>query len=247
MRPARLTVGLIGFGRLGKLLVRFFARDYRILVFDAKPQPRAVRALGARPADLSEVCAQDIVIPCVPIKAFEALIKRIAPLLRPGALVIDVCSVKEHPVRVMRRWLPKDVGILGTHPNFGPDSASESLRGQKLIVCKVRISASLYRRAMGAWRRKGLSIIEMSPAAHDRKAAASLALTHFIGRSLIAFGAKSTGVDTEGYKRLLRILQTVQNDSWRLFEDMNRFNAYAPAMRRRFLRSLRAIDARVGR
>ena len=240
-----MTVGIIGFGRLGKLLVRCFAKDYDILVFDVRPQPRAVRALCARPGTLRQVCAQDVVIPCVPIKAFEAVIKRIARLLRPGTLVIDVCSVKEHPVRVMRRWLPKTVSILGTHPNFGPDSAAESLRGQKLIVCKVRLSAGLYLKAMQAWRRKGLELVEMSPAEHDRKTASSLVLTHFIGRSLIAFGAKTTGVDTEGYKRLLRILQTVQNDSWQLFEDMNRYNAFAAPMRRRLVASMRAVDRKV--
>ena len=58
-------------------------------------------------------------------------------------------------------------------------------------------------------------------------------------------GARSTKVDTEGYKRLMRILQTVQNDTWQLFKDMNRYNAFAPAMRRRHLSSMRAIDAKV--
>jgi prephenate dehydrogenase len=77
--------------------------------------------------------------------------------------------------------------------------------------------------------------------------ASSLLLTHFIGRSLIAFGAKPTGMDTNGYKRLLQILETVQNDSWQLFQDMNRYNVFAPAMRRRFLAALQATDRKVKR
>lgn len=242
-----MTLGLIGFGRLGRLLVRYFAKDYAIKVFDRRPRPGQVRAAGAEAASLQEVCASNIVIPCVPIAAFEDVIKSIRGLLQPGALVIDACSVKEHPVKVMRRWLPKTVGILGTHPNFGPDSAPDSLRGHKLVVCKVRVSETLYRKAMKPWKDKGLEIVEMSPAEHDERTAGSLVLTHFIGRGLIAYGAKTSGVDTEGYKRLLRILQTVQNDSWRLFEDMNRYNAYAGPMRRRFLRSLRSIHGKVSR
>lgn len=240
-----MSIGLIGFGRLGRLLVRHFARDAAIFVYDVAPRPREVRALGAVPATLEEACRQDIVIPCVPIAAFEALIKRIRGLLRPDALLIDVCSVKEHPVRVMKRLLPRSVQILATHPNFGPDSAALSLRGQKLVVCRVRISPDRYRQVRRLFERKGLDLVEMTPAAHDRKAAASLVLTHFIGRALIGFGAAPTGIDTEGYKRLLRILQTVQNDSWQLFKDMNRFNAYAGAMRRRLLKTMRAIDKKV--
>jgi hypothetical protein len=39
----------------------------------------------------------------------------------------------------------------------------------------------------------------------------------------------------------------VQNDSWQLFEDMNRFNAYAAPMRRRFLTALKTTERRVAR
>lgn len=240
-----MRIGIIGFGRLGALLTRHFAGEHEIKVFDTRPAARKVRALGASPAALAEVCAQEVVVPCVPIAQFEPLLRRIRGLLRPGALVVDVCSVKEHPVRVMKRLLPRSVEILATHPNFGPDSAAESLSGRQIAVCKVRIGRSRYAAVKRAFERKGLTLVEMTPREHDRRMASSLVLTHFIGRGLLEFGARPTGIDTEGYKRLLRILQTVQNDSAQLFRDMNRFNAFAPAMRRRFLAALSRVDKRV--
>ena len=240
-----MNVGVIGFGRIGRLLVRHFARDAKLFVFDVKRDARKVRALGATPATLAEACAQDVVVLCVPIAAIEAAARRIKNLLKPDALVVDVCSVKEHPVRAMKRHLPKSVSLLATHPNFGPDSAADSLRGRKIVLCKVRMKNADYIRAKRALERKGLDVVEMTPREHDRRMASSLVLTHFIGRSLVAYGAKTTGVDTEGYKRLLRILETVQNDSWQLFQDMNRFNAFAAPMRRRFLAAMRATDRRV--
>lgn len=240
-----MTVGIIGFGRIGRLLVRYFAKDFKIFVYDIKPRSKEVKKLGGTPASLAQACRQDVVIPCVPIASFEETIKRIAGLLRKDALVVDVCSVKEHPVQVMKKRLPRSVEILATHPNFGPDSAAESLRGHKLVLCPVRIAKDRYRELRRIFQRKGLELIEMSPAEHDRKTASSLVLTHFIGRTLIACGAKTTGIDTEGYKRLLRILQTVGNDSWQLFEDMNRFNAYAGPMRRKFLKKMGEISWRV--
>ena len=242
-----MTVGLIGFGRMGRLLARHFAHDARIFVFDAKLDARKVRALGAEPVTLAAACAQDIVVLCVPIAAFEGLTRRIKGLLRPDALVVDVCSVKEHPVRAMKRRLPRSVSLLAAHPIFGPDSAADSLKGRKIVLCKVRMKNAAYLRVKRALRRKGLDVVELTPREHDRRMASSLALTHFIGRGLAAYGAKTTGVDTEGYKRLLRIRETVQNDSWRLFEDMNRFNAFAAPMRRRLLAALRATDRRVRR
>jgi prephenate dehydrogenase len=239
-----VTAGLIGFGRIGRLLVRHFSRDAKIFVSDVKLDARKVRALGAVPATLAEACAQDVVVICVPIAAFEGLTRRIKGLLRPDALVVDVCSVKEHPVRAMKRHLPKSVSLLATHPNFGPDSAADSLKGRKIVLCRVRMKNADYLRAKRALERKGLEVVELTPREHDRRMASSLVLTHFIGRSLIAYDAKPTGVDTEGYKRLLRILETVQNDSWELFKDMNRFNAFAAPMRRRFSAALRETDRR---
>lgn len=240
-----MRIGIIGFGRLGGLLTRHFAGEHEIKVFDTRPVARKVRALGASPATLAEVCGQEVVVPCVPIAQFEPLLRRIRGLLRPGALVVDVCSVKEHPVRAMRKLLPRSVEILATHPNFGPDSAAESLSGRQIAVCKVRIGRARYASVKRAFERKGLKLVEMTPREHDRRMASSLVLTHFIGRGLLEYGARPTGIDTEGYKRLLRILQTVQNDSAQLFRDMNRYNAFAPAMRRRFLAALRRVDKRV--
>lgn len=240
-----MTVGLVGFGRIGRLLTRYFAMDADILVYDTRLDARAVRALGARPATLAEACAADAVVLCVPMAAFEGVVRRIRGLVRPGAVVADVCSLKEHPARVMKRLLPRNVHILATHPNFGPDSAAETLQGRKLVVWPVRIPRAVYARAKRAFARKGLDVVELSPKEHDRRMASSLVLTHFIGRGLVAYGARPTGVDTEGYKRLLRILETVQNDSWQLFKDMNRFNAYAAPMRRRLLRSLKSVEARL--
>ena len=242
-----MTVGLIGFGRIGRLLARHFSTDVEIFIHDLNLDARAVRAARAKPATLAQACAQDVVVLCVPIAAFEGLARRIKTLLRPDALVVDVCSVKEHPVRAMKRHLPKSVSLLATHPNFGPDSAAASLQGRKIVLCRVRMKDADYRRVKRALKLKGLDVVEMTPREHDRRMASSLVLTHFIGRSLIAYGAKPTGVDTEGYKRLLRILETVQNDSWELFEDMNHYNAFAAPMRRRFLAAMRATDRRVAR
>lgn len=239
------SAGLVGFGRLGRLLVKHFARDARIHVHDVKLKPAEVRALGAVPATLAEACAQPLVVLCVPISELEPLARRIKALVRPDALVVDVCSVKEAPLRALKKHLPRGVSILGTHPNFGPDSAADSLQGRKIVLCRVRMNDAAYRGAKRALARKGLEVVELSPREHDKRMAHSLVLTHFIGRGLVAYGAKTTGVDTEGYKRLLRILETVQNDTWQLFVDMNRFNAHAAPMRRRFLAALAATDRRV--
>jgi prephenate dehydrogenase len=167
------------------------------------------------------------------------------PHLTSTRLIADVCSVKEQPVRWMLELLPPQVGILGSHPMFGPDSAAESLQGRKIVLCPVRISPRRYAAIRRYLTCKGLVVMEASPTEHDRQIAVSLALTHFIGRSLAEMGAKPQDLDTEGYRRLLHILEVVENDTWQLFADMTRYNRYAEEVRRSFIKAMQSVERRI--
>jgi len=235
-------IGLIGYGRFGRLTVRHLSGDMEVAVYTRSIEKASdIADAGGRLVSIEEACARDIVIVCVPISAMQATLTQIAPLLPPGVTVSDVCSVKEYPARWMRQLLPETVNILATHPMFGPDSAAHSLRGHKIVLCPERIDPEKYEKVKTWLAGKGLQIIETSPAEHDRKIAISLSLTHFIGRSLSEFGAQPLDIDTEGYKRLLHILGVVKNDTWQLFEDMHRYNPYAREKREAFMASMARI------
>jgi len=239
-------IGLIGYGRFGRLTVKNLAPDFEVVVHTRSQDKRKdIAAAGGRLVTLEEACTQKLIILCVPISAMQATLKQIAPLLRPDALVVDVCSVKVYPAQWMRELLPPTVEILATHPMFGPDSAAKSVAGHKIVLCPERITPDRYRKVKAWLGKKGVLIIETTTAEHDRKIAVSLALTHFIGRSLAEFGATPLDIDTEGYKRLLHILGVVNNDTWQLFEDMHHFNPYAREKRQDFLKAMAKIDARL--
>ena len=234
-------IGLVGLGRFGALAARYLTCDFRVRVFSRSQNRAAVEAVGAEPASLPEVCAQPYLILCVPISAMQATLQEAAPLIRPGTVVIDVCSVKIKPVQWMLDILPHHARILGTHPMFGPDSAADSLVGRKLVFCPVRLPAGRKRRMRDYLTGKQLQVIEVSPEAHDRQIAVSLSLTHFIGRSLAAFGADSLTIDTEGYRRLIYTLGVVEHDSWQLFVDMHRYNPFAQKTREAFMEAMQRI------
>ena len=235
-------VGIIGFGRFGKLMTRYLAEDCRVLVYDTALDPAEVESRGGDAASLDEVCRQSTVILAVPISALQDVLEKVRSKLVPGTLVVDVCSVKKLPVQWMESILPESVRILATHPMFGPDSAAESLQGGKIVLCPQRLAAEDYRRIKTYLEAKGLIVIEATADEHDREIAVSLALTHFIGRALSEFGARPQRIDTEGFRRLLHILEVVENDTWQLFEDMNRFNPYAMGSRNQFLGALQHIQ-----
>ncbi len=238
-------IGIIGFGRFGQLMAGYLAKDFTVKVFNRSDKSAEIAKAGAVPASLAETCRQKVVILSVPISTMREMFKQIAPLLRPDAIVSDVCSVKRYPVEWMTAALPPSVSLLGTHPMFGPDSAAESLHDRKIVLCKVRINASRYETVKDYLTGKGLNVIEATPEEHDRQIAVSLSLTHFIGRALDEFGAPDLIIDTEGYKRLRHILGVVTHDTWQLFRDMHQYNPYARENRQAFMAAMERLEEKL--
>ena len=235
-------IGIIGFGRFGKLTAMYLSEDFDVLVFSRSDRSKEIELTGARAASLGSVCRQKIVILCVPISALKSVLSEIGPLLKEDAVVADVCSVKVYPCRWMKTLLPDGVSILATHPMFGPDSAADSLEGCKIFLNPVRMDKIIYQEIKTYLASKKLAIMESTPEDHDEQIAVSLALTHFIGRTLSEFGARHLGMDTEGYKRLLHILEVVEHDTWQLFCDMHRYNPYAQEKRAALIKAMQKIS-----
>lgn len=243
-----MRIGIIGFGRLGKLITRYLAQDFDVSVYEKYPTANYhsdISLLNVKALSLEEICACDIVIPFVPISEFENCIQEIAPLLQPGVLLADVCSVKEVPVEIMKKYLPDYVQILATHPMFGPDSAKDTVFGSKIVVSNISTTTDLYNKIKAYFKTHGIKVIEATPAEHDKQIASSLVLSHLIGRVLIDLGSKHQEIETKGYRRLLKILETVENDSWQLFEDMNYYNKYAQELCKNFEESLAHVTGKL--
>ena len=239
-------IGLVGFGRFGKLIIRHLSSDFEFYIYDKKNKKKEIRKNNATPATFNEACRQDIVILAVPISDMENTLKNIKNLLKKNSILIDVCSVKEYPVKLMKSILPKHVQILATHPMFGPDTAADTLDGRKIVLCKVRIQNKIYSQIKRFLESRQLNVIETTPEKHDEEIAKSLVLTHFIGRSLMAMGISNLSIDTQGYKKLMEVLETVKHDTLQLFEDMNKHNRFSNNVRENFIKSAIKLNKKLG-
>ncbi len=240
-----MKIAMIGFGRLGRLVASHLAKDFELYIYDKADYKKEIKELKAKPIEIKELGICDIIIPFVPISAFEEVIKSCVPYLKENALVVDVCSVKEYPIEVMKNHLPENIQILGTHPMFGPDSAKDTLFGTKIAICPERIKREHLNNIKFYLQRNGIKVVETTPEQHDHEIAHTLVLTHVIGRTLVDQKVGDHEIDTKGYRRLLKILQTVENDSWQLFEDMNNYNKYSKEVRESFQTSLSNILKRL--
>ncbi len=77
---------------------------------------------------------------------------------------------------------------------------------------------------------QSIRIIKMTPDEHDKMAANSQGITHFIGRVLNESGVCSTDINTLGFNGLLGVIEQTCNDSWDLFKDLQKYNPYTNEM-----------------
>ncbi|HEY6736799.1 MAG TPA: prephenate dehydrogenase/arogenate dehydrogenase family protein [Candidatus Saccharimonadia bacterium] len=140
------TVGIIGFGTFGRFMAAQLAPYLSVLVDEARVSAAEAKAAGAKRVPYTELGAADVVIPSVPVQALEGVLQELDTVVRPGALVADVSSVKVIPVELMQALLPPGVEILATHPLFGPQSGAQGIAGLPMVVWPVRVRAERYER-----------------------------------------------------------------------------------------------------
>ncbi len=233
--PHRPTLGLIGFGAFARLMARHLLPHMRLVAHDPAPEAEAAMAgLGVIPALLEAVARADFVVIATPVSAVEEVTRRIAPLLRRGAVVLDVGSVKLRPTRAMQAHLPDHVTLIATHPLFGPESAAEGLAGLKIVLCPLR-GARLASLAMFLRRAFGLTVIVTSPEAHDRELAMVQGLTHLIAKALTALDLPDTRMTTKSFELLIQATDMVKGDAPEVFAAIERDNPFAAPLRARFL------------
>jgi len=84
---------------------------------------------------------------------------------------------------------------------------------------------------LSLFKEMALDVIIMSPNEHDKQAAYSQGVTHFVGRVLDELYLRPTQLATVGYKNLMSIVEQTCNDNIQLFYDLQRYNPYAADMR----------------
>lgn len=227
------SIGIIGHGRFGKLAAQRLKKHFQVKIYD--------KAAKKTKAELKEAASCDIVLLCVPISEIENTVKSIRQHIRKGALVMDVCSVKEYPARIMKKLLPKHAEIIATHPLFGPDSYKNK-ESRKIVVCRIRVNAKTMADVKNAMRKLGLKVITSTPQQHDKEIAKALGLVHTIGRAMAETGLKKQDIDTLGYRRLLAISDQANNDTMQLYKDTIRYNMFAKTTIKKFMKAMEKVS-----
>ena len=238
------SLTLVGYGRFGAVIASLAEESgLPTRVFDLAAQvPRRLRA-----GTLEQALAQPgVVLFAVPLQALERAVKAALPYLTPAHVVVDVCSVKVEPERILTRVLGRRIPWVGTHPLFGPTSHSRGERPLVTVLCPNRLHPSASRRARAFFRQVGCELVEQKASEHDRQMANTHVLTSFLG-----LGVLSSGIDMRpavapaSFRALARVVEGVADEAPLVLQTLQCFNPYAAAARRRLLRSFARVDAQL--
>ncbi|MEP9376982.1 prephenate/arogenate dehydrogenase family protein [Aquabacter sp. CN5-332] len=197
------TIGrlaIIGAGLIGSSIARAakekgLART--VVVSDADATVRArVCELGFAdvvPETAAEAARDaDIVIACVPVGASGAVAAEIGPVLKPGAIVSDVGSVKGAVVEAMAPHIPAHAHLIPAHPVAGtefsgPDAGFASLFENRwcIITPPEEADAAAVERLAALWRGMGANVEAMTAKHHDLVLAITSHVPHLIAYNIV--------------------------------------------------------------
>ena len=254
-KKLNIQIGIIGFGRFGVLAASVLKKFANVKIYHYKKSAeilKKAKIIGVELANFKTAAGSDIVIIATPISKTEKIIKQAAKYIKDGALVIDACSVKVYPCQWLKKYMPKTVGIMGTHPMFGPITTNFDFKKQKwdlknkqIVLCPLRIKRKNLQKVKRFLSKLGLKVIETLPENHDRQNAITLSFVHFLGRSLWQAKIREQEIYTPGFSDLLKIYRHTTCDSWELFYDMNNYNPYAQKIREKFFSGCDFVEEKI--
>lgn len=230
-----MRIGVYGLGRFGRFWASQLARHHSVYGWNrsgGEPIP------GVTAASEEEVLSCRHIYICTAISSLQEVLPRIAAGVKPGTLVLDTCSVKVYPARLMDELLPREVYAVATHPMFGPDSGRRGTAGLPFVYAPVRIPDEGQEEWLASLAPLEMDIQRLTPEEHDREAAYTQGVTHFIGRVLNRMDLAPSRMGTLGYRELLKIIEQTCNDPLQLFYDLQHYNPYTEEMRRRMKEAL---------
>jgi prephenate dehydrogenase len=143
--------------------------------------------------DLARAVADaDLLILCTPIAQMRVLAEQIRPVLKPGALVTDVGSVKGTVVNELEPLITSAGGqFVGSHPMAGAEKMGVSAARADLFenaLCVLTPTLKTPPEALqfleAFWQALGTRVLKLSPEVHDELASRASHLPHIVAAEL---------------------------------------------------------------
>ena len=224
------SLGIIGMGAFGTLASTLIPKDTELRTFDETSD---------HSHSFNDTASADVVLLAVPLQSFPQVLSKLAKVIKPETLLIDICSVKVLPEQLIAEHLPDHANLLISHPLFGPQTfgdtdlqlivtSSHGERAQMVLdFCDMKL---------------GLEIVRMTAEQHDKHMANVHALTMFVARACAELDVASEPIRTPSFQKLVDLEKLDRAHTEALFQTIQNGNPYAKAARKKLLNKLSYIE-----
>lgn len=246
-------LALIGIGLIGSSIARAVRQHglAKTIAISTRKQETLDEAKALALGDVysldpaEAVRGADLVILCTPIGAYGSVMQQIAGALRPGAILSDVGSVKQHVMKAIGPLVPAGVHFIPGHPIAGTEHSGPASGFPELFVgrwCVLTPDKSVdpvaVDRLTSFWGAMGSNVECMSAEHHDLVLAITSHVPH-----LVAYNIVGTVADLEADTQSEVIKFSASG-----FRDFTRIAASDPVMWRDvFLTNRDAVLEMLGR
>jgi prephenate dehydrogenase len=176
------SVAIVGAGKMGLWFCNYFSKknnfnvslyDKRKINLDLKKYPYNITICKSL-----ETCVRkaDIVIICVPISITIAVINECVPVMKKGARIVEITSLKTDIFDSLLK-IPGHLVPLSIHPMFGP--GAKHLRDTKILIVPVRNKRREQRLVKSLFNEAKIIAIK-DPKYHDSFMAVILGMVYYI-------------------------------------------------------------------
>lgn len=134
----------------------------------------------------------DLVVLCVPVGAMAQVMQDIAPVLKPGATISDVGSVKRDVIDKVGPHVPESIFFVPAHPlagteHSGPESGFAELYDNRycLLIPLDGVPQHVIDRLRALWEGMGANVEEMDADHHDLVLAVTSHTPHLIAYTMV--------------------------------------------------------------
>jgi cyclohexadieny/prephenate dehydrogenase len=194
------TIGIVGCGLIGcSIAAALKSRGFPGRIIGCgRPGPNLQTAISRKLVDSAEsdlaqaVAACELIVVCTPVDRMVEDIRTAALSARAGTLITDAGSVKQSVCGSVGN-LPANVTFIGSHPIAGSEKQGCQHADAKLFDGRVCVLTPLpttpraeVSRLTHFWQALGMSVVEMTPEAHDRVLAQTSHVPHAVAAALAA-------------------------------------------------------------
>ena len=264
-KPMFQRVAVIGLGLIGSSLCRVMKRDGltkhiagHARTAETRDKSMELGFLDSVHEDAAKAATgADLVVLCAPVGANAAIAEIVGPVLKAGAIVTDVGSVKSAVIRDVAPHLPKGVHLVPGHPvagteHSGPESGFPELFEDRycILTPPAESDEKAVEKIVKLWQAAGSNVELMDAHHHDRVLAVTSHLPHLIAYTIVGTASDLENQLRREEKNDTHMVETSEVIKFSAggFRDFTRIAASDPVMWRDiFLNNREAILELLGR